>query len=463
MNVLNEIRFNDSRIILKEHIVRSPILPKVSSELERDVVVQGECVIEGAVFARNFEVQQGPLRVMGCLYTQLELHVNSDATGTAIFEKAVGSSNAIVSLAPACRTYFLADVSAKQVKLRNAYIAANIFADEIILEDCVVIGGVFATRSLELNDCVVGTFNSSVVRASKSVYLLFPSAFSVEKMNFLPGTELFSLTLADLGALMSGTTEAENTGKIPINIAQDEVKTVLSAEGIQQILRTYSVVGKVLSAGLVDYEKLQNQFLISCASMGNQLLKTYDIGLDRNGKPIDLTAEHIAEFFFGILHGSIQVSKISGEFDLASIVSGLTPSNSVETTIATDTEPSAPRTSPTATVTPVVAAAESEQPLGVSYETVLPTLSVEELTSPQEAHSAIDKSIVPDMESLPTEQKAEPKSEPDNEDNSQVAVAHSADTPTDSGTAKNFCQQCGTAVEEGCAFCGECGMPQNQT
>jgi membrane protease subunit (stomatin/prohibitin family) len=114
-------------------------------------------------------------------------------------------------------------------------------------------------------------------------------------------------------------------------------------------------------------------------------------------------------------------------------------------------------------VTPVVAAAESEQPLGVSYETVLPTLSVEELTSPQEAHSAIDKSIVPDMESLPTEQKAEPKSEPDNEDNSQVAVAHSADTPTDSGTAKNFCQQCGTAVEEGCAFCGECGMPQNQT
>ena len=208
MNVLNEIRFNDSRIILKEHIVRSPILPKVSSELERDVVVQGECVIEGAVFARNFEVQQGPLRVMGCLYTQLELHVNSDATGTAIFEKAVGSSNAIVSLAPACRTYFLADVSAKQVKLRNAYIAANIFADEIILEDCVVIGGVFATRSLELNDCVVGTFNSSVVRASKERISPLPQRVLCRKDELsCPELNSFSLTLADLGALMSGTTE----------------------------------------------------------------------------------------------------------------------------------------------------------------------------------------------------------------------------------------------------------------
>ena len=183
MQVLNELRLNDNRMLLKDHIVRSPILPKTSHELERDVVVQGECVVEGAVFARNLEVQQGPLRVKGCVYTQLELHVNTDATGSVVFEKAVGSSNAVVALAPRSRVHFLADVSAKQVKLSNAYVAANIFADEIVLDNCVVIGGVFATRNLELSDCVVGTFNSPVVRSSKTVYLLFPSAFSVALPN----------------------------------------------------------------------------------------------------------------------------------------------------------------------------------------------------------------------------------------------------------------------------------------
>ena len=110
-----------------------------------------------------------------------------------------------------------------------------------------------------------------------------------------------------------------------MNIEQDEVKTVLSADGVQQILRSYSVVGKVLATGLVDYDRLQNQFLISCASMGNQLLRIYDLGIGADGVSVDLTPERIAEFFFDILHGKISVSNISGEFDLASIVNGMTP------------------------------------------------------------------------------------------------------------------------------------------
>jgi len=66
MQVLDEIRFNDNRILLKDNLVKSPILPKISRDLERDVVVQGDCEVQGAVFARNLEVQQGPLRVKGC-------------------------------------------------------------------------------------------------------------------------------------------------------------------------------------------------------------------------------------------------------------------------------------------------------------------------------------------------------------------------------------------------------------
>jgi len=76
------------------------------------------------------------------------------------FDHSVGSAGAIVSHAPGCRLEFLADVNARQVRLRNSYVAASIFADEVVLEDCVVIGGVFATRRLEMSDCLVGTFNA---------------------------------------------------------------------------------------------------------------------------------------------------------------------------------------------------------------------------------------------------------------------------------------------------------------
>jgi len=430
MQVLNEIRFNDNRLLLKDHVVRSPILPKIAHELERDVVVQGNCEIEGAVFARNLEVQQGSLRIKGCVYTQVELHVNSDAKGTVVFEKAVGSSNAIVSLAPGCRTQFLADVCAKQVKLSNAYVAANIFADEIALDNCVVIGGVFATRSLELSDCVVGTFNSPIVRSSKTVYLLFPSAFSVEKMSYLPGSELFSLTLADLGALMRGTPEAENTGKIRMNIEQDEVKTVLSADGVQQILRSYSVVGKVLATGLVDYDRLQNQFLISCASMGNQLLRTYDLGLGADGAPVELTPERISGFFFDILLGKIQVSVMSGEFDLASIVNNFGKNASAST--------------PSATVPASVVPKEQESPMAPSHKVEAPTAS----------HSTINP-LADTVENIEQHAKAT-----EDEPNLQLGSkdAHQEVQTESTESSKVLCSACGAEVEEGSPFCGDCGV-----
>jgi hypothetical protein len=430
MQVLNEIRFNDTRILLKNNLVKSSILPKMSGELERDVIVQGECEVEGAIFARNLEVQQGPLRVKGCVYTQVELHVNTDATGPVVFEKAVGSSNAVVSLAPGCRVHFLADISAKQVKLSNAYIAANIFADEIALDNCVVIGGVFATRSLELSNCVVGTFNSPVVRSSKIVYLLFPSAFSVEKMSYLPGTQLFSLTLADLGALMRGTPEAESTGKIAINIVQDEVKTVLSADGVQQILRTYSVVGKVLAAGLVDYDRLQNQFLISCASLGNQLLRTYDLGLAQDGSRVELTAERIAVFFFDILQGKIAVSTISGEFDLASIVNGFAQTPSAET--------------PHAPVPPASEPVEREPQSAPAED------------QPIEPQSPLEPSPEADQ---PAEQKS-PFAEEEAAPPIETGTAQQ-DLQVKLDEATKSCPQCGAAVEQGCAFCENCGNPIN--
>jgi hypothetical protein len=386
--------------------------------------------VEGAVFARNLEVQNGSLHVKGCVYAQVELHVNSDAKGKAVFDKAVGSSNAIVSLAPGYRVHFLADVSAKQVKLSNAYVAANIFADEIVLDNCVVIGGAFATRSLELSECVLGTFNSPVVRSSKTVYLLFPSAFSVEKMSYLPGSELFSLALADLGALMRRNPEAENTGKIRMNIEQDEVKTVLSADGVQQILRSYSVVGKILATGLVDYDRLQNQFLISCASMGNQLLRIYDLGIGADGVSVDLTPERIAEFFFDILHGKISVSNISGEFDLASIVNGVTPVVAAQTHRGSGGE-----------------AAEcveesSPQPQSVERE------GTEEQTVPR---APIAQELDPALsEKEPTVETPAPAVNAENEQ--RIAEAQPSEA------ANDVCKHCGTDAEEGSAFCENCGQ-----
>lgn len=320
MKELKEIRISDDRLALRENLVTTDILPKVVAEIGRDVLIQGNVVIEGAVFARNFEVEDGPLEVQGALFAQGECHVQSGAHDWMVFHKSVGSSGPIVALAEGSKLLFGADLNAKSVKLKNAFIAANVFAEEIALENCVVIGGTFATRSLSLVNCVVGTFNAPSVSIGRVLYTLLPSAFSVEPVAALPGATMMNLSLADLGSLFKGLPEKQGTGKIPIDLEQDRQRSVLvDDENNQHLINSYSVSGKVLTADLIDLDHLENHFLLTAASLGGQLLKTYDLGKKADGQDAILGQREIAEFFFDLLHGRVEVQTLDAEFSLDDI------------------------------------------------------------------------------------------------------------------------------------------------
>ncbi len=320
MEELKEIRINDNRILLNNNLVRSDVLPKVSAELKRDVVVQSDTVVEGAIFAQNLQIKNGSFEVHGAVFTNLELHIENTAKGKVTFRKAVGSADSVIGLAPGCRIIFLSDINAKTVKLRNAFVAGNIFADDIELEDSVVIGGAFASNDLDITNCILGTFNCSSARIAKAASFLLPSVFTIEPITMVPGTEIFNLSLADLGALFRGTEEEINSGKIRMNPQSDEMKTVLTSEDENQVVRSLSVVGKVLAADLLDPDKLNNHFLITAASLGNQLLKTYDLGLDANKQTAEMTTDKITDFFFDLLHGRKSPKLMEGRFSMQEII-----------------------------------------------------------------------------------------------------------------------------------------------
>lgn len=321
MKELKELRFNENNIQLKDNLVKGSILPEKIAELDRTITIQGNAVIEGAVYAHKLEIQQGDAEFKGAVFTHLEMYVNSDAKGTISFKKSVGSANSIVSRALGCNLMFYSDINAKSVTLYNAYVAGSIYADEIILQNCVVIGGVFATQNIDITNSIVGTFNSPSVKVAQQLWLLLPSAFSIEKIITIPGTKLYNLSLADLGSIYKGNKQSENSGKIEMNFETDEVKTTLSNADTQKLIRSYTVVGKVLAADLLDFDKFQNHFLLTAASLGSQLLKNYDLGVNKKGETVTLTFEKIRDLFFDILNGKIEIQEINGKFDIADITS----------------------------------------------------------------------------------------------------------------------------------------------
>ena len=317
MKELKEIHIGDDRLTLQDSLVKTGILPRGSKELGRAVVIQGNVEIDGPVYGQSVMIENGPATFRGPVYAHGELHVESGAKGEIVFCKAVGSADSIVALASGATVSFGADVNAKTIKLRNAYVAASIFAEEISLENCVVLGGVFATKKAAIQNSIVGTFNSPEIGASGMNYLLYPSAFSVEPVAALPGTEIHNLALADLGALYKGVPEKDLSGKIPLDLKSDAQRTVL-VDGNQNtiLVNSYSVAGKVLVTDMGDLDKLENHFLLTAASLGSQLFKTYSFP-DSDSKP--LTTANIREFFFGILSGRTVVKSLSGTVKIEDI------------------------------------------------------------------------------------------------------------------------------------------------
>jgi hypothetical protein len=93
----------------------------------------------------------------------------------------------------------------------------------------------------------------------------------------------------------------------------------LSNDDVQKTIRSYTVIGKVLAADLLDMDKFQNHFLLTAASLGSQLLTNYDLGMDKDGKTAVLSVEKISSFFFDLLHGKIEVQQMEGKFDINQI------------------------------------------------------------------------------------------------------------------------------------------------
>ena len=128
--------------------------------------------------------------------------------------------------------------------------------------------------------------------------MLYPTAFSVEPMALLPGTEFWNLALADLGSLYKGEQEKPNTGKIRMDVQNDTQRTVLSDEsGTKMLVNSYSVASRVLVSDMVDFEKLENHFLIISASLGSQVLKEYSLTKADGEKGPALSVRNIVQFF----------------------------------------------------------------------------------------------------------------------------------------------------------------------
>lgn len=321
METLTEVRFENKDLFFKNNIVKTSILPQGSRELGRNITVDSNSIFEGGVYGSSIEIDGGSVLFKGAVFADRELHIDTTVKETVRFNKAVGSAGTVAALVLSGRIIFGSDVNAPSVKLKNCYVGGSVFGSEVYLENCVVLGGAFATKNITITNCIFGTFNAPSVELGGVNYMLYPAAFSVEPLSFLPQTELYNISMAHLGALYKGDREAEMTGKIRMDIEDDHQRTVLinNEDGSTTTVNSYSVSGRVLVADLIDFEKLENHFLIGAGALNSQILKTYSLTKANGEKSEELSVDNIADFFFKIISGEIRIQDISGDISFSDL------------------------------------------------------------------------------------------------------------------------------------------------
>jgi len=312
MKEIKNLFVDDSCALLRDCIVRGSIVPS-SKDLEREIVAQGDVVIEGSVHATRILVIRGPFQAQGSVTAQKELSVHSHCRGNVEFQQSVLSPGTVACNSFVCRTYFGADIRAVVVNLKNALVVGDIFADEVELDHSVVLGCVFARKSLRTCDAMVGTFLSPSVDVANELGVLLPCVYSLEPIQCQPKARIRNFSLADLGALLRGDLEKDRSGFIQVNPSKEGVNIFLSdATDHPQAVLSYSVADQLFETEIIHMEQLQNQLLLAAGSIGAQIMHMHET-VHGSEKSFSVLAAKTADFFFKILSGAISVKSLRNE------------------------------------------------------------------------------------------------------------------------------------------------------
>ena len=147
---MEEIRVDSKDLILKDNKVSSAIIPQTSAQLKRSVVIEGNTDILGAVYGEKILIHDGPCEFHRSVFGKEELVIDPTSKNTIIFRESAGSNQVISSTSLSGEVTFCSDLNAKRVTLRNAFVGGCVYADEIQLDNSVVIGGAFGAAQQSL-------------------------------------------------------------------------------------------------------------------------------------------------------------------------------------------------------------------------------------------------------------------------------------------------------------------------
>ena len=190
-------QYDDENFLVIENTVEHPIFPARQGQLQRNVVLKGDLDVKGAIYCNSLRAE-GAVRVHGPVLAkrEIELFPPDDADKTMIFRQGINAVRAIsvtvnhlIQKSPVAGNgnrplVIKGNVCSSVVSLENTVLLGNVRAENALLKDCIILGSPIITGGLQLENCLVISFQAGSVKFRGRNTLLVP--YGISRSPILP-------------------------------------------------------------------------------------------------------------------------------------------------------------------------------------------------------------------------------------------------------------------------------------
>lgn len=177
---------NDQIFVLKDEVYPNAVIPSLKKEMWRKIDLSGKVHIQGGVFGGALDVDGQNILIEESVYIKDDIHIK----GKTWFNSPVSAGQSIL-IEKSAQVRFAADIHSPKIKLYNTIVYGNIFCDEIIVENSVILGGIYAKSEIKSTNSIIGTYSTSYIELDGNMGMIFNLAVSNNKPELK--NKLFSL------------------------------------------------------------------------------------------------------------------------------------------------------------------------------------------------------------------------------------------------------------------------------
>lgn len=173
------------------------IFPTNVMELNREVYLNEGADIEGAIYAHSLYIRGGNIAVSRSIFANNTLKISLEKKGLVNLKASlgVGRSLYIEDLAENSYVRIRGDVHLGNANLKKIIVYGNIYGHHINLEHAAVLGGIFATGKVTVQNSLIGTFLADQVNLNDGTTLWLTEGIGVHGVELAGEVSGFTFSL----------------------------------------------------------------------------------------------------------------------------------------------------------------------------------------------------------------------------------------------------------------------------